>query len=97
MEWAHTFYGNKYGITLNVWCDYKQAVGCSRQANIIRKKATQWGVLNNPVQDMVNGDDLLQLFPDRKPGVWVKNMLGEARRVQYSLKKTFKGSGPFVG
>ncbi|MCG5102901.1 CCA tRNA nucleotidyltransferase [Oceanobacillus alkalisoli] len=28
----------------------------------------------------INGNDLLTLFPDKKPGVWVKHLLGEAEK-----------------
>lgn len=79
-QWSQEL-GN--GVTFKDWCEYQEFIGNSRDAGIVRGKAEKLNLLNGPEADMVVGKDLIALFPGKKPGKWVGNLMTAARQRQY--------------
>ncbi len=89
-QWAYDMPRN---VTVKDWVNLHTVAGDSKKAAEVAKKAEKLGILNGPAKDLVNGDDLLKSFPDRKPGRWVKNALTVLRQAQYSDQFTDRESG----
>ena len=78
-RWAQEI-GNSTNI--REWCQYQELLGNSVEANKVFKKAEQVGVLDRPEPDLLLGRDVLDMFPERKPGKWMGALLREARSKQ---------------
>lgn len=71
-------------LTAHDWVLLAKAKGETSVASRIEKKAAALGILHSKEDDMVNGDDMLAHFSERKPGKWMKEALGTIRNAQYS-------------
>lgn len=70
-------------VSINDWSLSEEATGDKKKAQRIRQKATKLGILHSPEPDMVNGNDVMEIF-DAKPGKWLKPALDATRHAQYS-------------
>jgi tRNA nucleotidyltransferase/poly(A) polymerase len=71
-------------VTIQEWVLLKKSQGHVEEATKVEEHAGRLGVLNAPEPDMLNGNDIMNLFPGRKPGPWVKPLLDSAREAQYN-------------
>lgn len=71
-------------LTAHDWVLLAKAKGETETAAYIEKRVTELGILDSYEPDMVNGDDMLTHFTDRKPGKWMKEALDSVRAAQYS-------------
>lgn len=78
-RWAHTI---GPGASLASWCQYQKMIGNKRDAEIVYKKAERLGLLHDAEPDMVQGRDIIALYPNAKPGMWVGNVMKIARARQ---------------
>ncbi len=88
-RWAQEI-GNATNI--REWCQYQNLLGNDKEAESIFKKAEKIGILDRPEADLLLGRDVLDMFPERKPGRWLGDLLREARARQeegaYRTKET---------
>lgn len=80
-KWAYDMPRN---LSIRDWAILNMAVGDTEKAKTILAKAEKWGIADKPEPDLINGQDILQLRPEAKPGPWVKDALNKAREAQYS-------------
>jgi len=80
-QWSYDMPRN---ISIRDWAILETAKGDPAKAKTILDEAKRLGVADKPEADYVNGDDLLALNPNKKPGRWVKEALSQAREAQYS-------------
>ncbi len=84
--WAHSIPNN---INVRTWATF-QEVNDEGYAKEILLKAEALGVADRPETDVVNGNDVMELFPERKPGPWLKEVLNELRSNQYKASSPTK-------
>lgn len=82
-QWVYDLPRN---ITLEDWALYQKALGNEKYANKILAKGRKLNLLISPPKDLVNGNDLLEIFSDRKPGPWMKQAVTFVRKAQYKDK-----------
>lgn len=80
-NWA---YGMPRHLTIRDWTILESAIGNEKEAARILKKAEKWGIADKSESDLINGQDILALKPNVRPGAWVKKDLDKIRQAQYS-------------
>jgi len=80
-NWAYDMPRN---VSIRDWALFEMATGDSEKAETVLAKAEKLGIADHPEKDIVTGNDLMQVFPERKPGPWMKEALGKARNAQYA-------------
>jgi tRNA nucleotidyltransferase/poly(A) polymerase len=83
--WAHEL---PRQVSVRDWTLYQHAIGQQELASRVHAVAAKTGVLDKAEPDMVDGNSLLALFPERKPGPWVRVALDRVRAAQYA--ETFR-------
>jgi tRNA nucleotidyltransferase/poly(A) polymerase len=76
-------YGLPRNVSLQDWSLYQRALGNETGARAIETAAAEGGVLQGREQDLLRGNDPLQLRTGVKPGPWVRGALDAARNAQY--------------
>lgn len=89
-QWAYDIPRN---VTLEDWSLYQKAIGNKKLGNRVLSLSKKLKVQYVPEKDLINGNDLLALFPDRKPGPWLKDALSTIRSAQYENKFNNVGNG----
>lgn len=89
----HWAYNMPRNVTIKDWVNLHSVAGDRKKAAEVAKKAAKLGVLNGSEKDLVNGDDLLRIFPDQRPGRWMKPALETIRAAQYNDQFTSRESG----
>lgn len=79
--WA---YGMPRHLSIRDWTTLEKAVGNEKEATRILKKAEKWGIADKRESDMINGQDVMALKPNQRPGSWMKEDLNKIREAQYS-------------
>lgn len=77
-------YGLPRGLTIRDISNLEKAKGHDEVAEHLYSEAQSAGVLDNYEPDLVTGREVIGLFPGRRPGPWVKDILDKAREAQYS-------------
>lgn len=80
-QWAYDLPRN---VTLEDWAYYQAAIGNKEVSQKILQRSRKLNIHQSPEKDIVNGNDLMKLFPNRKPGPWMKDALTSLRTAQYS-------------
>ena len=88
--WAYNMPRN---VTIRDWVHLEYAAGDRDKAMAIYEKAGKLGILDAPEKDLISGHDLLQAFPDRKPGRWLRPALDQLREAQYKGEFRNKDKG----
>jgi len=70
--------------TIQDWVYLAKSRGETEKAERIQSTAQSLGLLDGPEPDLVKGEDLMALFPGRRPGPWMRVSLDEARAAQYA-------------
>lgn len=78
-RWAHQV---GKGTSIKDWCDYQEYLGNERAAKIVRAKAKKLNLLDKPDPDFVKGQDIIDIFPNKKTGIWVGKVAQLARARQ---------------
>lgn len=79
-------YGMPDGLNILSWYVYQSVKDTSGFSFSVFEKASLLGVELKPIKDVVSGKHVIELFPDRVPGRWVKDILDDVRFQQYSGK-----------
>lgn len=72
------------GLKIRDLSNLAKAQGKDDVAARLYSEAENAGVLDKHESDLLTGKNVLDLFPQRRPGPWVKGILDEARKAQYS-------------
>jgi hypothetical protein len=89
-QWA---YENPRQVNINDILFVLEARGEAEQAQTLYTHAEKLGVLNNREPDWVNGNDVIELFPNKRPGKWLGQVLDKVREAQYKRDITDRASG----
>jgi hypothetical protein len=65
------------------WLTYQRLRGNEAQASAYESQFKSLNIMDGPEPDLLNGNDVMAHFADRKPGPWMAQLLRAARGAQY--------------